>query len=234
MPAPIWYLGHEHVGVITQAASHADEAKPQVRSLIKAAEAVAAAEAFYTASEKSWFGASFSADFEARGQPGQVAVDSLRTLSAKSTILLGELLQQRIDRTASARNAMLAMIAVSLLIAGYLFYAFYLVMSGGLQEVSRHLEAMTDGDLTTSPQSLGRDEAAELMLAKMQESLRRMVHQVRHASDGIVNASNSVQELDRATQQNAAMVEQTAAAAASLRDQAHGLAGEVARFKMPA
>jgi methyl-accepting chemotaxis protein len=35
------------------------------------------------------------------------------------------------------------------------------------------------------------------------------------------------------TQQNAALVEQTAAAASALKDQAIGLAGEVARFKLP-
>jgi methyl-accepting chemotaxis protein len=42
-----------------------------------------------------------------------------------------------------------------------------------------------------------------------------------------------VQDLDTATQQNAALVEQTAAAASSLNDQAHGLAAEVARFRLP-
>ena len=52
-------------------------------------------------------------------------------------------------------------------------------------------------------------------------------------SQGIGQVGSAVQELDRATQQNAAMVEQTAAAAASLRDQAQDLAAEVARFKLP-
>jgi len=36
------------------------------------------------------------------------------------------------------------------------------------------------------------------------------------------------------TQQNASLVEETAAAAASMRDQAVALSQEVARFKMPA
>lgn len=42
-----------------------------------------------------------------------------------------------------------------------------------------------------------------------------------------------MQELDRATQQNASMVERMAAAASALRDQAQDLAAEVARFKLP-
>jgi methyl-accepting chemotaxis protein-1 (serine sensor receptor) len=39
--------------------------------------------------------------------------------------------------------------------------------------------------------------------------------------------------VDTVTQQNAALVEQTAAAAGALNDQALGLAGEVAQFKLP-
>ena len=36
------------------------------------------------------------------------------------------------------------------------------------------------------------------------------------------------------TQQNAALVEQTAAAASAMRDQATQLAGQVSRFRLPA
>ena len=53
-------------------------------------------------------------------------------------------------------------------------------------------------------------------------------------SAGVSSVGASVQQLDRMTQQNAALVEETAAAAASLRDQAVELAGEVAAFKLPA
>ena len=41
-------------------------------------------------------------------------------------------------------------------------------------------------------------------------------------------------ELDRVTHQNAALVEETAAAAGALKDQAIALANEVDRFKLPA
>ena len=50
---------------------------------------------------------------------------------------------------------------------------------------------------------------------------------------GVSQTSQAVQELDNVTQQNAALVEETAAAAASLSDQARALAAEVARFKLP-
>ena len=56
----------------------------------------------------------------------------------------------------------------------------------------------------------------------------------REQSVGIGQIGQAVQELDRMTQQNAALVEETAAAATAMKDQAHGLSEEVARFKMPA
>ena len=55
----------------------------------------------------------------------------------------------------------------------------------------------------------------------------------REQSQGVAHIGNAVQELDKSAQQNAALVEQTAAAAASLRDQAMALAERVARFRLP-
>ncbi|MBT9487403.1 MAG: cache domain-containing protein [Rubrivivax sp.] len=55
----------------------------------------------------------------------------------------------------------------------------------------------------------------------------------REQSSGIGEVGGAVQELDRMTQQNAALVEQTAAAASAMRDQADTLAREVARFQLP-
>ena len=55
----------------------------------------------------------------------------------------------------------------------------------------------------------------------------------REQSLGIGQIGQAVQELDRMTQQNAALVEQTAAAASAMKDQAFALAEEVARFKLP-
>jgi methyl-accepting chemotaxis protein len=55
----------------------------------------------------------------------------------------------------------------------------------------------------------------------------------REQSLGVGQIGQAVQELDRMTQQNAAMVEQTAAGAASMREQAQTLAQEVSRFRLP-
>jgi methyl-accepting chemotaxis protein len=51
-------------------------------------------------------------------------------------------------------------------------------------------------------------------------------------SDGIAEVNRAVGQLDQMTQQNAALVEQSAAAASSMKDQAHRLAQVVASFKL--
>ena len=51
-------------------------------------------------------------------------------------------------------------------------------------------------------------------------------------STGIAQVNQSVTDLDQMTQQNAALVEQSAAAAASLKDQATKLTHSMAIFKV--
>jgi uncharacterized phage infection (PIP) family protein YhgE len=51
-------------------------------------------------------------------------------------------------------------------------------------------------------------------------------------SQGIVQVNGTVSQLDQMTQQNAALVEESAAAADTLKDQASRLASTVARFKL--
>ena len=122
-------------------------------------------------------------------------------------------------REATQRHLLIdaGVVAVSLLLAGYLFLSFYRVMDGGLRETRRHLRAMTAGDLTTSPSPWGHDEAAQLMfeLRAMQDSLRTMVLRVRRSSDEIVHSSSEIasgaMDLSSRTEQAAANLEQSAA-----------------------
>ncbi|HEX5805775.1 MAG TPA: methyl-accepting chemotaxis protein [Macromonas sp.] len=108
--------------------------------------------------------------------------------------------------------------AVALLVVGYLFLCFYRVMNGGLAETSRHLRAMTEGDLTMSPSPWGRDEAADLMLdlRAMQESLRSMVLRMRQSSDDILQSSSEIasgaMDLSARTEQTASNLEESASA----------------------
>ncbi|MEB2400795.1 MAG: cache domain-containing protein [Alcaligenaceae bacterium] len=128
-------------------------------------------------------------------------------------------------RAAAMRRLMWngGIVAISLLLLAYLFLSFYRVMQGGLLETRRHLRAMKDGDLTTTPAPWGKDEPAELMLelASMQTSLRDMVARVRGASDNILYSTGEINraavDLAARTQDSASNIQQTAAAMEQIR-----------------
>ena len=56
----------------------------------------------------------------------------------------------------------------------------------------------------------------------------------REQNDGLEQINVAVSQMDQTTQQNAALVEESAAASASLRDQAERLVQVVAGFRLPA
>jgi methyl-accepting chemotaxis protein len=214
----VWYDGQQLIDTISDQVARAALADPTVTARLPIASTLAAARDFYAASEKKWFGDTFSAGTDALNSPGQAAVDALRKSSADGVKLLDELLEARSTKATHLRNLTIAIVVVSLATVMYLFYSFFLVMSGGLSEVERHLRAMTDGDLTTSPRPWGNDEAARLMttLADMQGALRSIVTDVRGASDGLVNASNEIatasSDLSMRSEQAAASLEESASA----------------------
>ncbi|MBK7261048.1 MAG: cache domain-containing protein [Rubrivivax sp.] len=115
-----------------------------------------------------------------------------------------------------------ALVLLTVLLGGYAFHCFYVVMMGGLRETERHLRAMADGDLTTSPRPWGHDEAARLMLSvcDMQASLRGMVATVRETSGAIVHTSGEVAsdaiDLKNRSALSAAHLERSASAMAHI------------------
>lgn len=130
-----------------------------------------------------------------------------------SGIYVDDVQQVLLRRLAWTGSCVLA----TLLVAGYLFLSFYRVMDGGLRETRRHLRAMTNGDLTTSPEPWGSDEAADLMveLHKMQDALRGMVWRVRRSGEEIVHTATEIasgaMDLSRRTEAAAASLEESAA-----------------------
>ena len=147
---------------------------------------------------------------------GSKATAASLQLYSKGLPELDALLAARQSELAQRRNLLSAVVALCLALAAYTFLAFYRVTRGGMEEVRRHLEAMTSGDLTTTPRPWGKDEAASLMLtlAAMQASLRSIVSNVRDTSDSIVNASSEIAgasgDLSSRTEQAAANLEETA------------------------
>jgi methyl-accepting chemotaxis protein len=77
-------------------------------------------------------------------------------------------------------------------------------------------------------------EAMEHITGSISEVVR-YIDGIAHASQeqraGIESVNRSVSEIDQMTQQNAALVEQAAAAAMKMRDQAHTLGAAVDSFK---
>jgi methyl-accepting chemotaxis protein len=214
----VWYGGQQLIDTISDQVARAALADPAVTARFSVADTLVATKVFYAASEKIWFGDAFAASTEVLNTPGQVAVDALRKSSADGIKLLDELLESRSAKATEQRNLTVAVVVLSLVTVLYLFYCFYRVMSGGLFEVERHLRAMTDGDLTTTPRPWGKDEAARLMttLADMQGALRSIVMDVRGASDGLVTASNEIasasSDLSMRSEQAAASLEESASA----------------------
>ena len=141
-----------------------------------------------------------------------------RAVTSALVEALDGLLARRVEGLEGQRRVVAITVVVSLATAVYLFFAFFFVTRGGLQEVRRHLEAMTGGDLTTAPRPWGRDEAAALMLnlAQMQSSLRAIVAQVRQASNSLVNSSTEIaggaMNLHARTEQAASNLQQSASA----------------------
>ena len=159
-----------------------------------------------------------SGDAAAFAAAGQQAVDALASLTSRSHNTLAALIDARMAAMRHARNAQLGIAAVGLLVAAYLFYSFFLVTRGGMREVTRHIDAMAGGDLSTSPRPLGKDEAADLMrsIHTMQQSLRELVGEVRGCAEGIVTASAQVSagahDLSERTETAAGSLQQTASA----------------------
>ena len=157
-------------------------------------------------------------DAKAYAAAGQLAIEAMEGLTQRSHASLARLIELRIAAQRGARNLQLGIAGAGLLVAAYFFYCFFLVTRGGMREVTRHINCLAGGDLSTSPRPWGKDEAADLMLSigAMQTSLRQLVGEVRACATGIVTASAEVsagaQDLSQRTELAAGSLQQTASA----------------------
>ncbi|WP_315648769.1 methyl-accepting chemotaxis protein [Roseateles aquae] len=107
-------------------------------------------------------------------------------------------------------------------------------------EAARQIKTLTSA-------SLGQVEQGHLAVREADQTLQQLAGRAGHVqallseiavgarqqSEGVVQVGGNVQELDRLTQQNAALVEQAAAATAALRHEALALSDGVMRFRLP-
>jgi methyl-accepting chemotaxis protein len=68
---------------------------------------------------------------------------------------------------------------------------------------------------------------------RVHEILEEISYAPREQSAGIEQVNRAVGEMDQVTQQNAALVEEAAAAAHSLKDQVVGLREAIVSFRLP-
>jgi methyl-accepting chemotaxis protein len=106
---------------------------------------------------------------------------------------------------------------IALLVGGGLGYLLSRSILVPIGEATRHAQHIAEGDLTEAIDSIGRDEAADMMraLQDMQASLIKTVTQVRMGSESVATASAEIaqgnNDLSARTEQQASALEQTAA-----------------------
>ena len=132
---------------------------------------------------------------------------------------LDELLVQRQQKLYRVVWWSLASVSVAILVALYLFFAFYRVMHQGLATVGAHLAEMAEGDLRHKPAaSWAKDEPAVLLaqLATTYEALHGLIRKVRHGARELHTASDEISaasaDLAARTEASAAALEQQASA----------------------
>ena len=169
-------------------------------------------------------------------------MDGIRSASARIGEIIGT-----IDGIAFQTNILALNAAVEAARAGEQGRGFAVVASEvrtlarRSAEAAREIKNLIGNSVQQVETGTGIVRQAGATIAVIVTSSQRVDHLLgevatgaREQSLGVGQIGQAVQELDRMTQQNAALVEQTAAAATAMRDQALALAAEVARFKMPA
>ena len=155
------------------------------------------------------------------------AAQALLQLDSRATKVMDDLISVRVQGMTSARTITMFVMLFSVLSAAYLFLSFKKVLDGGLREISFHLDAMRDGNLTTQPKAWGGDEVAKLIksMVQMQGSLAEIVKEVRESSDSLLTGASEISagsmDLSARTEANAASLEETAASMDNISHSAH-------------
>ncbi len=123
-----------------------------------------------------------------------------------------------IDATAERGNAMIAGLTALMVVLGALFsWMLTRGITRPIREAVQAAETVAAGDLTVQIASNGRDETGALLraLAHMNDSLAKIVSEVRSGTDTIGTASGEIaagsMDLSSRTEQQAASIEETAA-----------------------
>ena len=149
-------------------------------------------------------------------------------LRQQTTATLEKLLQAQRDRAAFNRWALFALLALATALASYLCYCFFLVMRGGVAQISQQMKRVEEGDLSARLSPLGVDEVAVTMasmttalvrLSDLLASVRQGVSSVKQASEQVAIGNSDVSRRNHATAAGlSAVVEGVARNAEQLAD----------------
>ena len=130
-------------------------------------------------------------------------------------------------RTQVEMGASLALLVVVLGVVGVMMVLTLRSIIGPLAQASEAARRIAAGDLSGELPREGRDEVSAFIasLADMQQSLRRLVGQVRHSADSILTASSEVAngnlDLSQRTEHTASNLQETAASMEHLTGTVH-------------
>jgi methyl-accepting chemotaxis protein len=192
---------------------------PELKSKIRIADAKDSTDAFLKLVQRELIeNPSYGAGADGRLlEAGTKAVTAQLALASVVMDNLEVLLRARVSNLEKVRLLTTVVVAVSLLLAFYLFYCFFLVTRGGLRLISQHLQEMAVGDLRKAPsQPWGKDEPAQVIidLRRTYDALHQLIRRVRHSAREL---NLTAKEIASASTDLSARTE---AAAASLEEQA--------------
>lgn len=170
---------------------------------------------------------------------GEAAFVAQSALLDRLLPILDGLINKRVSAVQRQVQVTIAILVVTLLLAAYAFYTFFLVTRGGLHLISQHLQEMSDGDLRRAPsQPWGRDEPAAVIvdLRKAYDSLHLLIRKVRHSARDLTGTSGEIarasldlssrtESAASALEQQAATMEEIGSSVRMMAENAHNAAG---------
>jgi methyl-accepting chemotaxis protein len=155
---------------------------------------------------------------------GMSSVDGWYSYADAVGTLLKLSLEERISRDSLRRNILLIIVAMILLMGIYLLAGFYVSFFGEIKQLSKAVNRVAAGDLTTQISSNGKDEIAKLLneFNAMSDGLTVLVTNIRKSTESIATASQEIAQgnadLSLRTEQQASSLEETAASMEELTD----------------
>jgi methyl-accepting chemotaxis protein len=173
---------------------------------------------------------------EQYGSAGVAAVEGEFEILGRALHTLDERLGAYQAEANAERSGALAILLVSLLLCAYATYSFYLVMSGGMNQLGRKVEALADGQLGQPPEYWGRDEVADSLaaLARAMNQLSEALGRVHARAQAVCLTSGRIaagnRNLSARTRQTLDSIEQTSGHLDSWHQQVDANARAVQRF----